>query len=80
MRCRALLCPDCGKETVFNGRGRCTCGTYLIRAWQGMNRGASLPLPRGRVLGWNERDASWQVLREKEPLANDGDVFDGLMP
>lgn len=26
----ALRCPECGRCRVYNGRGRCRCGAYLI--------------------------------------------------
>ncbi len=35
----ALECPECGRATTFNGRGRCRCGAYLVH-----HMGKSFPI------------------------------------
>lgn len=62
----ALQCPDCQMHTVFSGRGRCICGTYLIHHWNGMNAHRSLIVPWGRVLMWDQEEKGWHVLRGSE--------------
>ncbi|KKM00598.1 hypothetical protein LCGC14_1802820 [marine sediment metagenome] len=51
-----LECPDCTRWTVFNERGRCRCGSYLIRGYSGR----SMPMPAGRV--WIQ-DGAWKLLK-----------------
>ena len=51
-----LRCPECRKETVFNGSGRCGCGVYLIGPrWP---KGQRRWLPQGQVYLQN-RDGGW---------------------
>jgi hypothetical protein len=33
----SLTCPKCEYTRVYNCRGRCRCGAYLVAAWKGIN-------------------------------------------
>lgn len=50
----ALTCPDCGRATVYNGRGYCQCRSYHIIFWKGMNHGRRAFLPHGRIWIWED--------------------------
>ena len=54
-----VKCPDCERQTVFNGRGRCRCGTYLVHHFEGH----SMLLPDLRT--WiRQPDDTWQLVKE----------------
>jgi hypothetical protein len=50
-----VACPECGRWFVVNGRGRCTCGAYLVHHMAGRR---VVAMPPGRV--WVFKDGHWQ--------------------
>lgn len=58
----ALTCPECKRQQVFSGRGRCRCGAYLIHHF---NR--RMCLPDGRVYAWAEE--KWERVNTPAELA-----------
>ena len=64
-----LVCPDCGRHTVFNGRGRCQCGTFLVDHWEGMAH-YPLYLPYdGRV--YIRENGEYRLIRETRVPVSD---------
>jgi hypothetical protein len=49
-----LTCPVCGRAAVYNTRGPCRCGAYLVSGWSGQNRGVRLLL--------KDADNTWFLL------------------
>ena len=60
----ALKCPDCGRLTTYNGRGRCRCGSYLIHHFSG----SVFIDPEGRT--WDMRDEDDPVLLKPAPVGS----------
>lgn len=61
-----IECPECHRGCVYNGRGRCLCGAYLIDHWDGANKGSRLTIPdaqQGKPVYVRENGA-WKVLRD----------------
>jgi hypothetical protein len=56
-------CPVCGYAKVVNGRGRCRCGTYLVRD----GRGRPFGVRRARCSCGMTADGSWTSPRLRPP-------------
>ena len=65
-----LQCPDCRRKDprtgwkVYNGRGRCRCGSYLIHHFSG----SVFIDPERRT--WDMRDEENPVLLESAPVGS----------
>ena len=54
-----LRCPECHRASVYQSRGRCRCGAYLI-APSAMRNGHRFILPAGeRVWFWDMEERTW---------------------